>query len=198
MFILYHNVHNYIIWVELGANCKRNSQICYTNSMLSIIVARTNNGVIGNADDLPWYLPADLKRFKLLTTGHSVIMGRKTFQSIVSRLKKPLPERRNIVITRDKTLTYPGVEIMHSLDEALKQVNNDGFVIGGAEIFKQALPRVGRLYVTEVRADINGDTYFPEINLAQWREVERVKHTEDENNHYDYDFVTFDRYNKNV
>lgn len=161
--------------------------------MLSILVACAANGVIGNKNDLPWHLPADLKRFKSLTMGHSVIMGRKTFESILARIHKPLPGRTNIVVTRNHTFKSPSVKVVHSLDEAFVAAKNDGFVIGGAQLYQQALPKIERLYVTEVRADIEGDTYFPNLDYTHWQEVKRENHKKDDTHDYNYDFVVYDR-----
>jgi dihydrofolate reductase len=161
--------------------------------MLSAIVAMAHKNVIGKKNDLPWYLPADLKRFRELTTDHTVIMGRNTADSIIARLGHGLPNRKNIVITRHDDYQPEGFVIVHSLDEALKQADEDAFIIGGAQIFSLAFPLVKRLYVTEVDADIDGDTFFPEINPNEWHEVAREAHEKDEKNEYDYSYVTFDR-----
>lgn len=159
------------------------------NMSLQIIAAVARNGIIGSKNELPWYLPADLKHFKELTTGHTVVMGRKTFESIIQRLGKPLPDRKNVVITRDKSFTYPDVEVIYDTDEIARL--GDCFVIGGAEIYKQTLPMANRLYVTEVHAEINGDAYFSDID-EQWVEVSREVHNADDNNLYDYDFVVYE------
>lgn len=162
--------------------------------MISIIVAMANNRVIGKSNDLPWYLPADLKHFKQLTTGHAVIMGRKTFDSIVQRLGKPLPNRTNIVITRDQDYKQDGVIVAHSIEEAIqKAAGHEVFVIGGEQIFNLALPLTDQLIITEVKADIDGDTFFPEFNIAEFSEVSREDHTKDDKNPYDYSFVTLQR-----
>ncbi len=160
--------------------------------MISIIVARAKNGVIGSKNDLPWYLPADLKRFRELTTGNTVVMGRKTYESIVARLGHTLPDRRNIVLTRDETAAYDGAEILHDID-AVKQLDGDVFVIGGAEIYNQLLPLADRLYITDVKADIDGDTFFPTLDTSVWHEISREAHERDEKNQYDFDFVLYER-----
>jgi len=144
---------------------------------LSLIVAVTENGVIGRDNDMPWHLPSDLQKFKRITWGKPVIMGRKTYQSI----GKPLPGRTNIVVTRslDGVGTTDGILVAHSLAQALHlaahQAAQDGvdeiFCIGGAEIFKQALARADRLYMTEILASIEGDTFFPTLDLENWHSV---------------------------
>jgi dihydrofolate reductase len=163
--------------------------------VISIIVAQAKNRIIGKANDLPWYLPADLRHFKELTTGHTVIMGRKTYESIVSRLGGPLPERINIVLTRGVGFLTPGAEIVNSIDEVLREVDQhkEVFIIGGASVYEQAMPYADKIYLTDVHADIDGDTYFPEINPEQWQETSREVHHADERNAYDYDFVVYER-----
>ncbi len=158
--------------------------------MISLVVAKAHNNVIGSKNDLPWYLPADLRHFKEITTGHTVVMGRTTFNSILNRLGKPLPNRENVVVTRDPDFTYHEVTVIHSIEE-IKDLG-DVFVIGGAEIYRQTVDIVDRLYVTEVDADIEGDTYFPDL-AASWQEVSREHHESDEKNQFDYDFVVYER-----
>ena len=150
----------------------------------------TRLGVIGDRSQLPWRLSADLKRFKALTMGHALIMGRKTYDS----LGRPLPGRSSIVITRQATLHLPQeVVVVHSLAEALLHVGHDDspFVIGGGEIFAQALPLAARMYVTWVEAQIEGDTRFPEWNAHDWRLVTEERHSADAKNQYDYSFATY-------
>ena len=139
--------------------------------MLSLIVAASRNGVIGAGNKLPWHLPADLKRFKQLTMGHPILMGRKTFESI----GKPLPGRTNIVITRQEGFQACGATVAHSLEEALQicEGQEEVFVIGGAEIYKQALPLADRIYLTRVDADFEGDTFLPALDPARWKETAR-------------------------
>ena len=149
-------------------------------TMISIIAAVAANNVIGSQNDLPWSLPEDLKRFKKLTTGHTVIMGRRTYESIVARLGKPLPNRKNIVITRNKNYqVLEGVTVASSLDEALgENGNNDDrdkkiFIIGGEQVFKEGINKAETMYITEVKNSYEGDTYFPEIDKNKWnREIE--------------------------
>ena len=158
--------------------------------MIAIIVAKADNNVIGSKNDLPWYLPADLKHFKNVTLGHAVVMGRNTFQSILDRLHKPLPGRENIVLTRDNTFAYEGVRVIHTVDDIYQL--DDVFILGGAEVYKQTIDLADTLYVTEVHAAIDGDVVFPDIDDA-WTESSREHHKSDEKNQYDYDFVTYKR-----
>ena len=149
------------------------------------------NGVIGRENRLPWRLPADLRRFKSVTMGKPVIMGRKTYESI----GKPLPGRSNIVVTRDPDYRAPGCQVVHSLEQALEAGagHAEVMVIGGAKLYRQALGRAQRMYLTLVRAEVEGDTLFPDIEPQQWRELERESHRADEKNQYDYDFVILQR-----
>ena len=158
---------------------------------ISIIAALAENRVIGVNNALPWRLPNDLKHFRRLTTGHAIILGRKNYESI----GKPLPERTNIIITRNRDFRADGCLIAHSLDEALALAKNDPeiFVIGGAEIYRAALARTNRLYLTRVHATIAGDTYFPEFDETEWREISRERHERDERHAYAYSFVVLER-----
>ena len=156
--------------------------------MIALVVAMAENNVIGKNNQLIWHLPADLNHFKNLTTGHPIIMGRKTYESI----GKPLPNRTNIVITRQQDFKPEGVLVAHSLSEALmlaQQLDVNIFVIGGAEIYKQAMFLADTIYLTEVHQAFEGDTFFPEINTLLWVETEREEHQADEKNPYDYAFV---------
>ncbi len=162
--------------------------------MISLVVAKAHRNVIGRSNNLPWYLPADLKHFKEITTGKTVVMGRRTSDSIIARLGHGLPNRTNIVVTRDSSYQKEGMTIVHAIDEALAYgTENELMVIGGAELYRQTIDRADRLYVTEIDLDIDGDTFFPRIDPALWREVARESHTRDERNPNDYDFVIFDR-----
>jgi len=153
---------------------------------LSLIAAVASNGVIGKGGDLPWRLSDDLKRFKKLTMGHPIVMGRKTFDSI----GRALPGRKNIVITRDTSWSFEGVEVAHSLDEALSLAGEgEVFVIGGGEIYRQALPMASRMYLTLLAREVEGDAVFPEYDAAEWKEVEREQMSEPEA----YAFVTLNR-----
>ncbi len=146
--------------------------------MISIVAAVAKNNVIGSKNDLPWYIPEDLKRFKELTTGHTVLMGRKTYESIIKRLGKPLPNRNNIIITRQNNYKAPeGVEAYSSLDDALAAHRDDEiFVIGGAAIFKETLPLADRLYITHIDKEYEGDVYFPEVDYGQFSKVSEEIH----------------------
>src|SRR5262245_11704011 len=155
----------------------------------------TRSGVIGKDGQLPWRLSADLRRFKTLTMGHTLIIGRKTYTS----LGRPLPGRTSIVITRQASLDLPAeVLVVHSLAEALHHIGHDDspFVIGGGEIFARALPLAERLHVTWVEAEIDGDTYFPPWNPDEWRLVSEERHSADAKNQYDYTFATYNRVTK--
>lgn len=164
--------------------------------MICLIVAKSKNNVIGNSNDLPWYLPADLRHFQKITTGSTIVMGRKTWQAILDRNGKPLPNRTNVIVTRDVNFMAEGAVVVHDIKTALKQSDNL-FVIGGTEIFTQALPYVDRLYITEVDADIHGDAFFPELDSSQWNEISRESHPVDEKNQYPYSFVVLDRSHAN-
>lgn len=155
----------------------------------------TRLGVIGKDGQLPWRLSADLRRFKTLTMGHALIMGRKTYVS----LGQPLPGRTSVVITRQASLDLPAeVFVVHSLAEALQHIGNDDspYVIGGGEIFALALPMADRLHATWVEAPIEGDTYFPPWNPDEWRLVAEEQHSADAKNQYDYTFATYNRINR--
>lgn len=163
--------------------------------IIALVWAMARNGVIGRDNALPWRLPADLQHFKALTTGHPVLMGRKTFES----LGRPLPNRTNIVVTRDRDFVPAGVRVAHSLDEALAIATTDlptdrqVFVIGGENLYTQMLPRAERLYVTLVDAEIEGDARFPALDWRQWRELERREHPADDRNRYACRFLTLER-----
>jgi dihydrofolate reductase len=158
---------------------------------VSLIVAVAENGVIGKDNTLPWRLPADLKRFRRLTTGHPVIMGRRSYESI----GRPLPERTNIVVTRRTAYQAPGCLIAHSLDAAFSLANGatEVFVIGGAELYAQSLERADRIHFTQVHEQIGGDAFFPAFNRNDWRETARERHDTDPQHAYSYSFVTFER-----
>jgi dihydrofolate reductase len=145
---------------------------------ISIIAAVAKNGVIGSKNGLPWHIPADLKQFKKITDGHTVIMGRKTYESIMKSLGKPLPNRKNVVITRNIGFpTADEVLVYTSIEDALEAVKDDGeiFVIGGGEIYNQTMKLANKLYLTELDDDKEGDVYFPEFNRGLWDEVSREK-----------------------
>lgn len=165
--------------------------------MIAFVVAKASNNVIGNSNDLPWYLPADLRHFKELTLGHTVIMGRKTFDSIYKRVNGPLPGRRNIVVSSSLNTIPERFELAASPEQAidLASTNDTIFVIGGASIYNEFLSHklVDEIYLTEVHADIPGDTYFAELDAQDWQEISRVPHQKDDKNPYDYDFVLLKR-----
>jgi dihydrofolate reductase len=164
---------------------------------VALIWAMARNGVIGRDNKLPWYLPEDLKYFKRVTTGKPVIMGRKTYDSI----GRPLPNRSNIVVTRNAALSLPGVKVVTSLDEALELARAESvisdveevIVMGGAEIYAQALPKADRLYVTLVHAEVDGDAVFPPVDLTQYTELAREDFSAGGPNPYDYSFVVYER-----
>jgi len=156
---------------------------------ISMIVARSQNHVIGRDNQMPWKISADLQFFKRVTMGHPVIMGRKTWESI----GRPLPGRRNIVVTRNQNLQLQGGEVVHSLEEALNSLAEFPrvFVIGGEQLFTQAFPLADRLYLTEIKLDIQGgDTFFEIPDPANWRKVERLPNVEGD---IHFDFVTLER-----
>jgi dihydrofolate reductase len=156
---------------------------------VSLIAALARNRVIGRDGDLPWRLPADLKHFKTLTTGHPVIMGRRTFDSI----GRPLPNRTTIVITRDTSFRRDGIVVVHGLDAALDAAANAErvFVAGGAEIYVLAMPVADRMDLTVVHADVEGDTRFPEVDPAAWSLAEDERHPRDDRHDYEYSFRTY-------
>ncbi|MEW6513730.1 MAG: dihydrofolate reductase [Pseudomonadota bacterium] len=160
--------------------------------MIILIAAVAKNGVIGKDNALPWHLPEDLKHFKALTTGHAVLMGRKTWESLPPKFR-PLPNRQNYVLTRDPNYVAPGATVVHSLDEAMK-VGAGGtalFVIGGAELYTHMLPHAQQLELTEIDAAFEGDAHFPAFNRAQWREVNRESGLGADG--WRYAFVTYER-----
>jgi dihydrofolate reductase len=159
--------------------------------VLTLIAAVARNGVIGIDNRLPWQLPADLKHFKELTTGHAVIMGRKTWESLPEKFR-PLPGRRNIVVTRNDSFRAEGATVSISLPDAIAAANGDeAFVIGGAELYKAALPLADRLQLTEIDAAYEGDTWFPAIETTRWQETARESHSDADG--FRYAFVTYQR-----
>ena len=159
--------------------------------ILSIIVAAAENGVIGRDNGLAWRLSSDLKHFKALTTGHTILMGRRTFESI----GRALPNRRNIVITRDPAYRAEGCEVAHGVDEALAMTRDEEevFVTGGGIIYAETWERADRLYLTVVHATVEGDTRIPPVLPGRWREIGREDHPADEKNEYAYSFVNYER-----
>lgn len=160
---------------------------------ITLIVAVARNGVIGAEGGMPWHLPADLAHFKRLTIGKPVLMGRRTWESI----GKPLPQRRNLVLTRDAHWQAEGAERVGSIDEALQRIAGTGaselMVIGGAEVYRQALPEAGRIYLTLVHAEPEGDTRFPDLEPDEWREVARREQLADARNPHDLSFIVLER-----
>jgi dihydrofolate reductase len=160
---------------------------------VSLIAALARNLVIGRDNGIPWHLPDDLKRFKQLTLGHPLVMGRKTFESILAIAGKPLPGRESIVVTRSARYSPPGCRIVPSLDAALAAAGaNEVFVIGGGELYALAMPLAERLYLTEIDADFEGDTLFPRFERAAWTEISR-EHRELASTGLRYDFVVYER-----
>ncbi len=159
--------------------------------ILSLIAAMSENRVIGQDGALPWRLPLDMRHFKDLTTGHTVIMGRKTFET----LPAALPNRRNIVMTRDASYHPDGAEVARSLDDALQRAAGDDevFVAGGGEVYRLALPRADRLYLTFVHISVDGDTHFPPFDDRQWRLVRDERHEPDDRHAHAFSFRTYER-----
>lgn len=161
--------------------------------MLSIVVAKAKNNIIGKDNHLVWNLPADKKRFKELTEGHTIIMGRKTFES----LGKVLPNRKHIVFTQnpDFKVNDENVEIVHSLLQIQEYMECDEecFIIGGATIYNFLMPYVKKMYVTQINKDFEGDSFFPRIDEEKWKEISREKGQQDEENNLDYDFVIYEK-----
>jgi dihydrofolate reductase len=146
----------------------------------------SKNRVIGDSNTLIWHLPEDLKRFKQLTTGNAIVMGRKTYESI----GRPLPNRRNIIITRDKDYSIEGCEVVNSLEEAFLITGSDCFVIGGGEIYKQSLSYSEKIYLTLIDKDFEGDTEFPEIN-SEWKEINKEDF---ESSEFNWSFIEYERF----
>ena len=160
--------------------------------MTTIVVAMGEKNEIGFENQLLWHLPKDLKHFKELTSGHPVIMGRKTYESI----GKPLPNRTNIVISRKKDWFEEGILIVGSIKEAIKfakKIDEEIFIIGGGNIYEQTMDVVDRLEVTLVKADLKADTFFPKIDEKMWMKTNEICHEKDEKNAYDFCFQTFER-----
>lgn len=159
-------------------------------TLISLIVAMDRNRLIGRDGDLPWRLPNDLKHFRRLTVGKTVLMGRRTWES----LRRPLPERDNWVLTRDPAFAAPGCRVFRSLDEVLAaHMQGELMVIGGAELYRQTLPLADRLYLTEVDAALEGDTHFPLLPAGQWCERGAESHPADDRHPYAYRFVVLER-----
>ncbi|QSS98297.1 dihydrofolate reductase [Psychroflexus sp. ALD_RP9] len=156
------------------------------------IAAIAENNTIGKNNDLVWHLPDDFKRFKSLTSGHYIILGRKTFESF----PKPLPHRTHVIITRQEHYQAPGHLVVSGLNEAIAAIpknENKAFVIGGGEIYKQAMSRVDQLEITHVHTTVEGDAFFPEIDQKQWKVIEETYHPKDERHQYDFTYKTYVR-----
>jgi Dihydrofolate reductase len=165
--------------------------------IISLIAALTENRVIGKNNDLPWSLPDDMKYFMKTTTGHHVIMGRKNYESLPKKFQ-PLPNRTNIVVTRQKDFVAPQCHVVHSINEGIEiaRKNNETevFIIGGAEIYSQGLAATQRMYLTEIKTHLSdADTFFPAFRKEEWREVSRQAHAADERHSYAFDFVIYER-----
>ncbi len=161
--------------------------------MIAIIAAVSRNGVIGKNGEIPWHLSTDMKRFANLTTDRAVIMGRKTYESILAHLKRPLPNRESIVVTRQENFSAPGCRVVNSLDQAIKLVpeNRDAFIVGGAEIYKEGLRYADMMYLTEVDCVCEGDAFFPKWDKAGWKILQTEKIRKDAKNDRDSVFVTY-------
>ena len=160
---------------------------------LSIISAVAENRIIGNKNTLPWHMPADFKYFKEATLGKVIVMGLNTFKSIG---EKPLPDRKNIILNNDPDYIPPeGCFVARSIDELLEMTKNEPEVMicGGASVYKQFLPLAQKLYLTYIHQNFEGDTYFPEFSLSEWKEVKRIDNKADEKNKYDYSFVVLEK-----
>jgi len=159
--------------------------------MISIIVAASTNNVIGAQGDLPWRLSDDLRRFKAVTMGKPIVMGRKTWESI----GRPLPGRQNIVITRQPDFSADGCSVVASVEEAIAAAGDvdEVMVIGGSQIYELVLPLADRLYLTRVHADLEGDAFFPELGESEWNLVSNENHAADDRNEFDFSFRTYER-----
>lgn len=159
-----------------------------------MIAAVASNGAIGKANDLPWHLPDDMKYFMQTTKGHHIIMGRRNYESLPEKFR-PLPNRNNIVVTRQPKFQAPGCQVVHDLNDAVRIAKENAepelFIIGGAEIYKAAFPLADQLYLTEIAAQVDGDTFFPSFEKKDWQEVSRVHHAADVRHAYAFDFVIY-------
>lgn len=161
--------------------------------LISLIAAASENNVIGDENEIPWHLPDDMAFFRSTTEGKPVIMGRKTFESI----GHPLPKRQNIIISRQQDLVIEGCEVVSSLEEALDLAEEEGAdeacVIGGGQIYKEAIELADRIYLTRVHAKVDGDAYFPEIDEEEWEEVEHEDHPKDERHEFAFSIEQYER-----
>lgn len=149
------------------------------------------NGLIGKNNDLPWRLPSDLKRVKMITTGHTIVMGRKNYESI----GRPLPNRLNVILTRNKEYHAEGCEVIHTPEAIFEMANSDVevFIFGGTEIYKLFLPYVQSMYVTKIHHSFEGDTYFPSIDWDEWKEISKEEHHANEKDPHDFSFLFYER-----
>ncbi|WP_296618283.1 dihydrofolate reductase [Marivirga sp.] len=164
---------------------------------ISMIVAKANDNAIGKNNDMIWHLPDDLKYFKDKTRNHHILMGRKNFDSLGEKYQ-PLPKRINIVITRNQEWSHDGVKVFHNIQDGIAFANGNKeeelFIIGGGEIYKEGLKFADRLYVTEVDADFpDAEAYFPDFDESQWKEISREHHPQDERHAFEFDYVVYDR-----
>ena len=161
--------------------------------IISAIVATAQNGVIGKDNEIPWYLPADFAYFKRVTLNHHIIMGRNCYESI----GRPLPKRTNVIVTRNPFYVAAGCVVVHSVQEGLKLAEMNGeeevFIIGGGEIYKQTMHLLDKIYITEVDLNTEGSVFFPKINTNEWHLVSEEKHLKDEKNEWDYTFKIFSK-----
>ena len=161
---------------------------------ISLIVAVSENMVIGKDNKLAWHLPDDMNYFSNMTKGHSIIMGRKNWESIPKKYR-PLPERKNIVVTRNNKFEDKGAIIVNSIEKAVEKARgfeeDEIFIIGGGEIYKLGFAYVDKLYITEIYANIDGNTYFPKWNKENWKEISRISHPKDEKHEFDFDYVIY-------
>jgi len=161
---------------------------------ISMIAALARNGTIGKANDLPWHLPDDMKYFMNTTKGHHVIMGRKNYESLPEKFR-PLPNRTSIVVTRQRDYKAHGCTVVHQLEDGIKMAEKNGegelFIIGGSEIYKLAMPFADKLYLTEIEADVEGDTFFPFYKKESWQEIFRQHHNVDDRHQFAFDFVIY-------
>jgi dihydrofolate reductase len=164
--------------------------------IISQIVARAKNGVIGRDNDLPWHLPDDMQFFKETTRGHHILMGRKNFESIPMKFR-PLPDRVNIVVTRQQDYQPEGVQVFNSIEEGIEFARASGepelFIIGGAEIYDQTLAFADKIYLTEINTEVDGDAHFPKPAGSEWNETDRWHHPKDSRHEFDFDIVTYER-----
>ena len=166
-----------------------------TSHRFSLLVAMAKNRVIGINNQLPWYLPEDLRHFKSLTMGHAIVMGRKTYESI----GRPLPGRINVIVTRQQSYIIPGAIVVHSIEHALRvceehgDISDESFIIGGEELYRQTLAISQRIYVTEIQSTFEGDAFFPEIDPLEWKEIERQKYSGENVENLAYHFVVLKR-----